>query len=70
LKKSFRESYKVGKFPIWIHFDESNEFYGFPTFEYPYAIKASLHNSTERNIDPDNRSFEPSGKIIEKVCFA
>lgn len=60
----YKNDYQKG--PIFITFDDKDNFYGFPSFEYPDKFKASIHFS-EDIIDPDQNNHEPSKKLIQKT---
>jgi sarcosine oxidase len=57
-------AFHPSRFPIWIWMDEPS-FYGFPIFGEP-AVKIAW-DRCEIVTDPDTRSFEPRGDVIEGV---
>jgi N-methyl-L-tryptophan oxidase len=65
--KEHQENLQKEKFPIFIYFDKNDEyFYGFPCFEYPDRLKASMHFSNEF-IDPDENNHQPSSYILNRT---
>lgn len=66
-KPSNPSAFQSDRFPVWILGGEQ-WYYGFPSFGEP-TIKCA-HDTAKNYMTPDNRTFEPSSKLLEQLSSA
>lgn len=66
-KPSNPSAFQPDRFPVWILGGEQ-WYYGFPSFGEP-TIKCA-HDTAKNYMTPDQRTFEPSSKLLEQLSSA